>query len=134
MPQPKSQPTEQPKQVASNTEIHEDGDIDDGYFDDLYDDASKAPSVTSESPVVPTAPGNTVEDGSDQEPNFYDTDMEDVSAIQKIPTTSAVVKTQNNVKLPDRDRSRSYSPHLSPMEARGGQLSPDAPAVKEHGT
>lgn len=125
-PQPiKTQTTEQSRPQDSNDEVQEEGEIDDGYFDDLYDDASKAASVTQETgATLEKSLGDPVEDNLDQEPNFYDTDVEDVSTTQELP--GAVPgdnvpgdKTRSNVTLQgqvDRDRSRSYSPHLSSTE------------------
>lgn len=110
----------QSKSQDSNDEVQEEGEIDDGYFDDLYDDASKAASVTNESlPVADKSSGIPVDDSLDPEPNFYDTDMEDVSTTQK--PSGAIGGGRNEVSVnsqghPDRDRSRSYSPHLSPTE------------------
>lgn len=120
-PQPtKTQAKEQSKTQYSNDEAQEEGEIDDGYFDDLYDDASKAASVTHETGGNGDKPsGDPVEDSLDQEPNFYDTDVEDVSSTQKVPASVLGEKTRANVKLQgqaDRDRSRSYSPHLSSTE------------------
>lgn len=122
---PKPQPTkiqtkEQSKTQYSNDEAQEEGEIDDGYFDDLYDDASKAASVTQETgATVDKSTGDPVDDSLDQEPNFYDTDIEDVSSSQKLPGSVLGAKTRANVKLQgqaDRDLSRSYSPHLSSTE------------------
>lgn len=115
--------------------MQEDGEIDDGYFDDLYDDASKAPSVANDTAAVPDkASGNAAEDGSDQEPNFYDTDMEEASISRKVPDSSLQVKTKNSIKLPGRERSKSYSPHLSPKELRGDvQMLSNAIIPKEKG-
>lgn len=136
-PQPKPQPAEQPKSQDGNAEVQEEGEIDDGYFDDLYDDASKAPSVTNETVAIAAkAPQESAEDSSDQEPNFYDTDMEDVPAIQKSSAKTLVEKTQDGVKLQgqsDRDRSRSYSPHLSPTEIRRGSSSPHESTIHNNG-
>lgn len=119
--QQKTQPTaEQPQTRDSHVEVQEEGEIDDGYFDDLYDDASKAASVINETaPPADRSTGDMVDDSLDQEPNFYDTDMEDVSASQKPSAPKSGEKTQESGKVqgqPDRDRSRSYSPHLSPAE------------------
>lgn len=114
--------------------MQEDGEIDDGYFDDLYDDASKAPSVANDTAAVSgKVSGATAEDGSDQEPNFYDTDMEEVAAPLKLPAITLPAKTKNNAKLPDRDRSRSYSPHFAPVQVRGGQLPAAAVVTNRHG-
>lgn len=122
--QPKARTAEQPKLQDGNAEVQEEGEIDDGYFDDLYDDASKAPSVTNETAATTAkASKDMVEDTLDQEPNFYDTEVEDVPSTQKLLDTISVVKTQDSSKLQgqaDRDRSRSYSPHLTPIETRGG--------------
>lgn len=119
-PEPKAQPAGQPKSQFGGDEVQEEGEIDDGYFDDLYDDASKAASVTNEIlPVANKLSGDPGDDSLDQEPNFYDTDMEDVSAIQKPSAAIALEKTEVGVKSqgqPDRDRSSSYSPQLSPTE------------------
>lgn len=119
-PQSKSQSALQSKSQNSHDEVQEEGEIDDGYFDDLYDDPSKTASVTNETlPVVDKSSGDLGDDIIDQEPNFYDTDMEDVSATQKLSAAISGKKTEANVRSqnqPDRDRSRSYSPHLSPAE------------------
>ncbi|KAJ4386500.1 hypothetical protein N0V93_009397 [Gnomoniopsis smithogilvyi] len=119
-PQSKARPAVQSKSQDSNDEAQEEGEIDDGYFDDLYDDASKAASVTNETlPVAEKSSADPGDDSLDQEPNFYDTDMEDVSAMQKPSDPingeepEVILKSQGQ---PDRDRSRSYSPHLSPTE------------------
>lgn len=120
-PQPtKTQATEQSRPQDSNDEAQEEGEIDDGYFDDLYDDASKAASVTQDTgATMEKSSGDPLEDNLDQEPNFYDTDVEDVSSTQKLPGAVPGDKTRSNAKpqgQSDRDRSRSYSPHLSSTE------------------
>ncbi|CAN8100235.1 unnamed protein product [Discula destructiva] len=131
-PQLKPQPAVQPKLSASKTEDQqEDGEIDDGYFDDLYDDASKTPSVTNENaPAADKASENTVREGSGQEPNFYDTDKEEVTTMRNVTAAIAPEKTQHSTKLPDRGRSMSYSPHLSFEEIRGSAPPGQAAADK----
>ncbi|KAJ4416294.1 hypothetical protein N0V82_006824 [Gnomoniopsis sp. IMI 355080] len=134
-PQPKAQTAVQSKSQVSNDEVQEEGEIDDGYFDDLYDDASKAASVTKETPpVVEKSSGNPGDDSLDQEPNFYDTDMEDVSAIPKPSAAKAGEKTEVSIQSqgqPDRDRSSSYSPQLSPTE-NGYTIQGNAPTQMQH--
>lgn len=116
MPQPKPQP----KPQADNTESQDEGEISDGYFDDLYDDVSNQHSLESQqaaiSPAKFVANGDT--DALDQETNFYDTDMEETSAAVETISGSQP-QTLDSSKLAqevERERTRSYSPHLSPAE------------------
>ncbi|PSR88538.1 hypothetical protein BD289DRAFT_473739 [Coniella lustricola] len=117
---PKVQAGVQPKPQVDNADSQDEGEITDGYFDDLYDDVSNQHSLDSQQPAV--SPARSADNGDtdalDQETNFYDTDMEDASvAAQK--TTGTQVRLRDGSKLVqevERDRTRSYSPHLSPAE------------------
>lgn len=122
MPQPKQQPNEPPKPQLNETESQDEGEISDGYFDDLYDDV---PNQTSA--IVGTAATSTkgsedlAADGSDQEPNFYDTDMEEAPTAQDPALAASGGPAHESAKTAEqtgRNHSRSYSPHLSPIEAQ----------------
>lgn len=104
----------------------EEGEISDSYFDDLYDDTPNQAPLTKEHVATTAKPlGDMVVDNSDQEPNFYDTDMEDPPGPRSIPRSPD--NAQSHAKTAEgteRDRSRSYSPHLSPTEIQGDSQSP----------
>lgn len=116
---------ERPKQQPKDVESQEEGEISDDQFDDLYDDLSNQPSGPHPLTVA-SASGKSSEDGvatgTDQEPNFYETDVEEVPASQRQPISrgkapgSDVAPAQTEPSLIERDRSRSYSPYLSPRE------------------
>lgn len=140
--QPKEQLKVTLKPQAKDVESQEEGEISDGYFDDLYDDAPNQSSVTvTKDPAAVKAKTSGLEeaaaDGSDQEPNFYDTDMEDVSGAN-VSAAAVPVGTVSTAAQPaeeaDRGRSRSYSPHLSPAEIQRDsspfQESPQGPGAQ----
>lgn len=124
--QPTERSTEQPRQQLRDVDSQEEGEISDGQFDDLYDDASNQPSGPQTLAV--SASAKSSEDGvanaTDQEPNFYDTDLDDISAPNNQSTVPLRGKALVSDKAPrqtepqrtERDRSRSYSPYLSPRE------------------
>lgn len=117
--------TEQPRQQPRDVDSQEEGEISDGQFDDLYDDASNQPPGPQ---LLTAASAKYSEDGvasaTDQEPNFYDTDLDDKSAPNKQSTIPFRVKAVGSDKASkqaeppraEHDRSRSYSPYLSPRE------------------
>lgn len=116
--QPQQQEKGPAKILADENDSQDEGEISDSYFDDLYDDV---PSAAGDAAVSAEVPEEPVADGSDQEPNFYDTDMEEVSIAEKqVSSTSdglaqAVPRPAEQV---ERNQSRSYSPHLSPTEVQ----------------
>lgn len=125
--QPKEQPKAPPKPQLNEAESQDEGEISDGYFDDLYDDvpnqsyAVDDPAATSTKVLEDVAA-----DGSDQEPNFYDTDMEEAPTAQEptVPNSGGNArKSSKTVEQAGRNHSRSYSPHLSPMEAQQNNIS-----------
>lgn len=104
----------------SNPQVDEaeEGEISDSYFDDLYDDAPNQTPLAQEHVASAAKPrDDVVVDNSDQEPNFYDTDMEDQSGACSNPTSPDHVPSGTKAAEEiERDRTRSYSPHLSPIE------------------
>lgn len=123
--QRKEQCQEQPKPPPlAETESQDEGEISDSYFDDLYDDVpgqsavGKEPAVPSTNALVDAA---TEASDQDQEPNFYDTDMDEAAAAKHPSVATSGGKTHNTVRVheeTDRARSRSYSPRLSLAEIR----------------
>lgn len=118
--QPKEQAKIQPKAQVGDAESQDEGEISDSYFDDLYDDVPNQPSGAQE-PTAPTAGAaeGADGDGSDQEPNFYDTDMDDAPAPESKSTQDSEIGrrgTDKPLQETERERTRSYSPHLSPAE------------------
>lgn len=120
--QSKQQQNEQPKAQSSLSGQQEEGEISDPDFDDLYDDASNQPSATQQHMAISSKTSDDLAaSGSDQEPNFYDTDKEEVSASKIDAPRTTKVEISQNFSAPEdaeRDRSRSYSPYLSPREIR----------------
>lgn len=123
----KEQPKEQPKAPLDEPESQDEGEISDGYFDDLYDDVPNQSSADQDPVNASTkALEDAAADGSDQEPNFYDTDMEDANGAGDSTGGATEHKPQEGVKTVEqtsRNRSRSYSPYLSPAEAQQGSVS-----------
>ncbi|ROW10602.1 hypothetical protein VMCG_02083 [Cytospora schulzeri] len=120
---------EQSKQQLREVDSQEEGEISDGQFDDLYDDASNQPSGPQPlAAASASASAKSSEDGvasaTDQEPNFYDTDLDDLSAPNNQSTVPLRGKALESGEGPrqaeaprtERDHSRSYSPYLSPRE------------------
>ncbi|ROW16477.1 hypothetical protein VPNG_02704 [Cytospora leucostoma] len=131
---------EQPKQQPKDVDSQEEGEISDGQFDDLYDDLSNQPSDPHPLTVA-SASGKSSEDGvatgTDQEPNFYDTDVEELPASRSQPTVTSrgkvlgsdVALAQTEPSRVERDRSRSYSPYLSPREVEQDIVTPETTKV-----
>lgn len=117
---PKGNTNVQLRQEPNPTGSEEEGEVSEPDFDDLYDDISNQVTAVSQSAAIPAK--NTKEivaNNSDQEPDFYDTEV-DENHTPKLNVSSAAEVVQHQVtKLPDeaeRERSRSYSPYLSPRE------------------
>lgn len=119
--------TEKPKEQPKDVESQEEGEISDGQFDDLYDDVniqSSGPQPLTVASASAKSSEGEVASATDQEPNFYDTDVDDTSAPNQQATValrSKVLEGDEASGLADpsrteRDRSRSYSPYLSPRE------------------
>lgn len=133
----KEQTKPPPKTQAGNTESEDEGEISDGYFDDLYDDVANQQSFESQQAAVSPArfADNGDTDALDQETNFYDTDMEEPSAA--VETISGLQpRMLDGSKLAqevERERTRSYSPHLSPAEVeQAGEAAATIPGMYTH--
>lgn len=123
----KELPKEQAKAPVDEPESQDEGEISDGYFDDLYDDVPNQSSADHDPINASTkALEDVAADGSDQEPNFYDTDMEEATGAGDPTGEATEHMPQEGVKTVEqtsRNRSRSYSPYLSPTEAQQGDPS-----------
>ncbi|KAK7743827.1 hypothetical protein SLS53_003846 [Cytospora paraplurivora] len=127
---------EEPKQQPKDVDSQEEGEISDSQFDDLYDDLVNQPSDPHPLKVA-SASGKSSEDGvatgTDQEPNFYETDVEEPPAFKSQPTITSrgkalgsdVAFSQTEPSRVERDRSRSYSPYLSPREVEQDVATPE---------
>lgn len=136
--------TEQPIQQPRDVDSQEEGEISDGQFDDLYDDASNQPPAP-QLLTAASASGKSSEDGvasgTDQEPNFYDTDVDNIPALNNQSTVALRGKAPGSDDAPtqaepprtERDRSRSYSPYLSPREIKQDILKPHNTATYNQG-
>ncbi|KUI73491.1 Protein red1 [Cytospora mali] len=132
--------TKQPRQQPRDVDSQEEGEISDSQFDDLYDDESNQPSGPQQHTAA-SASAKSSEDGvvsgTDQEPNFYDTDVDEVPAPNIQSTVALRAKVLGNDKPPrqaeasrnERDRSRSYSPYLSPREVEQDTTTPKNPTT-----
>lgn len=113
----------------------EEGEVSDPDFDDLYDDVPSQAAAASQLSNASAKPTEYVTaSNSDQEPDFYDTEV-DENATSK-PTTSASTgfAPQQITKQSDdaeRDRSRSYSPYLSPTEIKQDKLATSQVSMAE---
>lgn len=150
--QPKVQPkpqrtersTEQPRQQLKDVDSQEEGEISDSQFDDLYDDASNHPPGPQPSAALASAKSSedSVASATDQEPNFYDTDLDDISAPNNQSTVPLRSKALVGDKAPrqaepprtERERSRSYSPYLSPREVEQDNLTSGKSGINTQGT
>ncbi|KAK2600776.1 hypothetical protein N8I77_010284 [Diaporthe amygdali] len=114
---------EQSSHPLKDVDSQDEGEISDGEFDDLYEDVYDQPSVAPKAKAAsPTSSEDQAASSTDQGANFYDTEMEEVSASNDRPQT-ATAKAPSDQDLreqepmrSERDRSGSYSPYLSPRE------------------
>lgn len=104
----------------------EEGEISEPDFDDLYDDV---PNQTTTAPQPAAKLARSTEDlaanNSDQEPDFYDTEVDQNDMSKRNALSTANVASQQMTELPEeaeRERSRSYSPYLSPREVEQDSL------------
>ncbi|ROV96669.1 hypothetical protein VSDG_05612 [Cytospora chrysosperma] len=132
--------TEQPRQQLRDVDSQEEGEISDGQFDDLYDDTSNqppGPQLLTVASASAKSSEDEVTSATDQEPNFYDTDLDDVSAPNNQSTVPLRGKALGSDKASkqaeparaEHDRSRSYSPYLSPREVEQDISTPAEIAV-----
>lgn len=117
--------SEQPRREPKAASPEEEGEVSEPDFDDLYDDVSN--QVSNQATVVPLPSATTAKsaedfavNNSDQEADFYDTEVEE-RAIAKLDASStaegvAPQQTHETLDQVERDRSGSYSPYLSPRE------------------
>lgn len=127
-PQSKAQPKEeqlkkQSRQPLKDVDSQDEGEISDGEFDDLYEDVYDQPVMPPKTKTVsPVSSEDNAASSTDQAANFYDTEMDEGSAsnghTEAAPGKAAgddVSNEQEPTRI-ERERSRSYSPYLSPRE------------------
>ncbi|POS81232.1 hypothetical protein DHEL01_v200386 [Diaporthe helianthi] len=114
---------EQAKQPLKETESQDEGEISDGEFDDLYEDVYDQPVAQPKTKTVsPVSSEEHTAGSTDQAANFYDTEMDEASAPSGHPGAATnkargnELSKEQDLSRTERDRSGSYSPHLSPRE------------------
>ncbi|KAL1866524.1 hypothetical protein Daus18300_006759 [Diaporthe australafricana] len=147
-PQNKAQPKEEklkepPTQPLKDIDSEDEGEISDGQFDDLYEDVYDQPSAATQKSKAasPASSQDQAASSSDQGANFYDTEMEEVSpsndhskdVITSVPSDKETSREQQPNRT-ERDRSRSYSPYLSPREIEQDDPKAQARAVDAQAT
>lgn len=105
----------------------EEGEISEPDFDDLYDDILYPTTATSQpATTIARSMEDVAANNSDQEPDFYDTEVDQNDASKRNAPSTANVAPQQIIELreeTEREHSRSYSPYLSPRE-----MEQDSPA------
>ncbi|KAL2291603.1 hypothetical protein FJTKL_11849 [Diaporthe vaccinii] len=144
-PQSKTLPKEeqlkvQSRQPLKDVDSQDEGECSDGEFDDLYEDVYDQPVVPSKTKTVsPVSSEDHAASSTDQAANFYDTEMDEVSASNGHPEaatdkpTSGEVPREKEPTRTERERSRSYSPYLSPREIEQEDPKPQARAEDPQG-
>lgn len=127
------------RQESNPNGSEEEGEVSEPDFDDLYDDVSNQVAAAPQSAATPAK--NTEEivaNNSDQEPDFYDTEVDENHTSKLHASSAAEVVQQQIIELPDeaeRERSRSYSPYLSPREIEhDGLVAPKDSISEAQGT
>lgn len=127
-PQSKTQPKEeqlkqQSRQPLKDVDSQDEGEISDGEFDDLYEDVYDQPVMPPKTKTVsPVSSEDHAASSTDQAANFYDTEMDEASAsnghTEAAPDKApgGHVPNEQEPMRTERERSRSYSPYLSPRE------------------
>lgn len=145
-PQSKTQPKEeqlkeQSRQPLKDVDSQDEGEISDGQFDDLYEDVYDQPVVPPKTKTVsPVSSEDHTGSSTDQAANFYDTEMDEVSASNghneaapdKAPGGDVV--NEQEPSRTERERSGSYSPYLSPREIEQEDPKPQVGADHPQGT
>lgn len=139
--QPKEeQLREQARQPLKDVDSQDEGEISDGEFDDLYEDVYDQPVVPPKTKAVsPVSSEDHAASSTDQAANFYDTEMDETSASNGHPEAAADKapdgegpKEQEPMRT-ERERSRSYSPYLSPREIEQDDPKPEVRADDPQG-
>lgn len=137
-PQSKTQPKEdqlkeQARQLLTEADSQDEGEISDGEFDDLYEDVYDQPAVRPKTKTVsPVSSEDHTASSTDQAANFYDTEVDeapasnDHSGAATNKTHGGELSKHQDPSRAERDRSRSYSPYLSPREIEQEDPKPHA--------
>lgn len=111
---------EQSREVLNSAGSEEEGEVSEPDFDDLYDDLSNPATVAPQPSVTPAKiTEDLVTSNSDQEPDFYNIGGDGNASSKLHVSPIGEFAPQSITEISDeaeRDRSRSYSPYLSPRE------------------